>query len=129
MNKRTLIVIFCLSAMVLFAGLLVGALTSCATQVGTPVNGLLTGTVTLEGVTDNSGAIVGVSGTSLTGTTSRDGTFQVWNVPTGTVTVNCYKNGYDLGSRPDLVVKRGVVTDGVDFYLVTTNPPPLPVQW
>jgi hypothetical protein len=126
MNKRCLVLVLILTATTLVCCLAAGTLAGCASQSSSPAPGIVTGIVTLEGSNDHAGAIVTVSGTTFTGTTTQAGEYFILNVPAGTYTLTCAKNGYDALSQTNLTVKVNEVTSGADFYLVTVDPPPLP---
>ena len=87
-------------------------------------------TATIEGVvTDAStgqpfwGALLTISGSVLSATSSHDGTYEISGIPAGSVTVSCWKSGYEAQTRSVVVVVGG--TTAVDFKL-SPGPEPVP---
>lgn len=95
-------------------------------QVAEPLPGALSGLVTLEGESAFSGVTIAIVGTSLTGTTTVDGTFAIINVPAGSYTVNATKSGFETCTLEAVSVEAGKTTAGVNYYLIPTAPPPAP---
>jgi TonB-dependent receptor len=66
------------------------------------------------------GAVVGVAGSSVSGTTDLEGSFRLANVPAGFQRVTVSKTGYNLGTVTGVAVMGGLVAN-VDVGLVATR--------
>jgi hypothetical protein len=86
--------------------------------------GAVSGTVTLDGAPDNSGATVSVVGTTRSATTDALGFYVVENVPAGTYDVRFSKLGYVAETVSGVVVVEDDTTTGIDATLFATGDPP-----
>lgn len=67
-------------------------------------NGIITGTILLEGKTNFSDINVSISGTSYSSITNYNGTFTISNVPSGTYTLTISKPGFVTSNVSDIYV-------------------------
>ncbi|MGF7184916.1 hypothetical protein GGQ84_001001 [Desulfitispora alkaliphila] len=83
--------------------------------------GSISGTITNSEDSPIEGATVSinVNGVTLQATTDGDGTYTIWNVPTGTgITISADKDGYIFSSIDEVTIEEGKQTGEVDFVLL-----------
>jgi len=86
--------------------------------------GYISGTITLDGAPDNSGATVEVVGTTRTTTTDATGYYLVENAPAGVHDVRVSKLGYVSTTISGVAVSEGDTTIGINATLFATGSPP-----
>ena len=79
--------------------------------------GSISGTVNLNGVSNNSGVTVKAMGSVRSAITDSSGYYIIQNIPAGTYNLTATKPGYNFGNVSNIVVTDGNNTSGVNFNL------------
>lgn len=89
--------------------------------------GNVSGTVTLNGSSDNSGVLVSATGTQRSAVTDSMGNYIIKNIPAGSYTITAEKPGYEYSAVNNVNVTNGNTTTGVNFSInpFVTQPPVL----
>jgi len=119
--KKLTFIIFVLSFICLVMGCGGGG-----AGTGTPALGGIIGIASLEGQSSHNGVTVSIVGATLSTNTSTSGVYSISDVPAGTYSVIASKSGYESSSKEGVVVGVGQTTADINFYLISTSPPPAP---
>ncbi|HCY74287.1 MAG TPA: hypothetical protein DHV28_00065 [Ignavibacteriales bacterium] len=79
--------------------------------------GNVSGTVTLNGSSNNGGVLLKAIGTQRTAVTDSLGNYIIKNIPAGTYTIKAEKPGYDYSEVNNVNVTIGNTTTGINFSL------------
>lgn len=90
--------------------------TTTSTTTTTIPNGIITGTVVLNGENDNGGTTISVVGTSNSTTTDQDGSFSLSIAP-GTYSISISKSNFSSASSSNISVSSAATTNAGSFTL------------
>jgi len=90
--------------------------------------GSISGTVTLEGMTDYSGAKVEIKNINKSATTASNGSYEIKDIPPGTYTVIASKEFYEDGKIEGILIKSGDNLKNINFNLKFKQAPHLPAK-
>lgn len=86
--------------------------------------GTVSGTVTINGVTNRSGVTVEAQGQHRMALTDSSGVYHIYHIPAGTQTILAHKLGYTTSSVSGVVVTDGGTVNNVNFTLDTVGVAP-----